>query len=58
MINGELIVDNFAGGTGKSESAGVVQGRATADMQGGQAAGRGDRTAKVCLKLKFKLRKE
>ena len=39
MINGELIVDNFAGGGGgKSESARAVCGEETADLQNGSAA--------------------
>ena len=32
MINGELIIDNFAGGTGEGKSAGIMQGGEIADM--------------------------
>lgn len=46
MINGELIVDNFAGGGGNSKSTGSMRGRTNIEYENQRRA---DRTAPVCI---------
>lgn len=46
MINGELVVDNFAGGGGKSKSTGSMRGGTNTEYEN---QCRADRTAPVCI---------
>lgn len=46
MINGELVVDNFAGGGGKSKSTGSMRGRTNTEHENQRRA---DRTTPVCV---------
>lgn len=54
MIKGELIVDNFAGGIGTSQSSGTVCCRAYTEYE---YKNRTDRAAPVCLSI-FKFLKQ
>lgn len=58
MINGELVVDNFAGGggasTGKNESAGTVCRRANTKHED---SSRADRTITICVKNSMRKQK-
>lgn len=50
MINGELIVDNFAGGTGQSKSSRAVCCGTYAEYADCR---REERTAEVCVERRF-----